>query len=245
MAKHREEIREKAMRAWVQQRRVEVKAWGNSPPPVTGKIIAVQPDKDKFTFMTEPDDEERSYMFLYVADIHFLDEEEEDRTQWGSLIDFARQSQTQVCVTTENGGQVGHFVQAGLLHGRPYGILRIYDGTTVRVYHAEITEIAFRGEASKKPPPDVAKELWEWEEFTTHSELYQIGVERDERGIATSHMATNQQKAVIGAAPELLGMLEKYDKAMGAIGITLKPDFAHAVQGVINKARRSDGKSQT
>lgn len=68
---------------------------------------------------------------------------------------------------------------------------------------------------------DVARQRWEWEEFATHSELYQIGIERDECGIATLHMASNEQKTVMEAAPEMLDALMAIDDARRSGSIDL------------------------
>lgn len=85
---------------------------------------------------------------------------------------------------------------------------------------------------------DIAKQRWEWEEFATHSELYQVGVERDECGIATLHMATDEQKSLIEAAPEILHALKKIQTTsqayMGAYSIPV--DTMKAVMDAVKKA---------
>lgn len=87
------------------------------------------------------------------------------------------------------------------------------------------------------PAEDIASECWEWEEFATHSELYQIGVERDECGIATLHMATDAQKALMAAAPELADELESVLEALAGMEWRLPDSVVVRAKAALCKAR--------
>jgi len=81
---------------------------------------------------------------------------------------------------------------------------------------------------------DIAKERW-----NTHPKSGNgvYGIDCADLRLVDKLDATDEQMILMAVAPELLDVLEQYDKEMGKIGITLDTDFADIVQDVINKAR--------
>jgi hypothetical protein len=123
-------------------------------------------------------------------------------------------------------------VKAGSESEIPRNDMIIIELAKLKIEIAKLSERLSVLEAEEEQPADIAKQRWEWEDFTTHSELYQIGVDRDECGIATLHMASKEQKAVMEAAPDMLYALESYGDHSAGLA-----EFCRRKNAAIRKAR--------
>ena len=166
---------------------------------------------------------------------------------------MARKSQNLVCVTTDKGGQKGRFVQSGTVYERFYGILRIYDGTTVHIYSDEITEISFLAEEEED---DVAKERWESNRpgYTGCIVMDVAGAAKepyDEDVVILARLdyeaiGTPEQGRAMAAAPEMLDALEGIAKGaevrtFASGDATIIPQgLLLGINEVIKKARGGD-----
>lgn len=178
-------IREKVMKAWVDERVIEVRPKvGTYQSPGVGEVLFVSEGKAMFAIWSASRRSRLDYMVDDIADICFVDED---------------------------------------------GVNLADDGSIMGDFQKERT-------AAAEEKHGIVKELWGW--GMGGKGLYVINDDGSMTLLATaSHLATPEQTATMAAAPELLNVLEEYDRGMGKIGITLQKEFAERVQSVIAKAR--------
>jgi len=210
-----ETTKEKAVRAWAQDKHVEVVGPGDGKT-LNGIVSEFHYDR----LYLKGHGWSECYYYHDIQEIRFMDEVAEGKEPPSAVAFPAESYDVEILWECSR--------QATYLHERirKGELVLINDETGA----GKIVSVSPLGE-------DVAKERWKWEEFATHTELYD-GSEEDEKGIVTLRMGSDAQRTLIGHAPQMLEALEEAREWLKAHHALLDNQaLPDKISRVIKKAR--------